>query len=256
MIRGLYTSGWSMIADNKRMDVIANNLANVNTVGYKKDKVINQSFPEVLTKRINDTQSRLNPSGNIGQMRLGSDIGEIFTYYTQGSLTSTENKLDLAIKNSDSSFFTVASLDENKEYYTRNGSFKLDTEGYLITEEGYRVMGLNGAIQLYGEDFSVSPDGTIVENGEVVDILLIKNFENTETLRKLGNNLIETTDETVEREFDGQVEQGYLEQSNVDIISEMVEMITVMRSYEANQKILQYQDSTLDRAVNEVGRLR
>jgi len=82
MIRGLYTSGWSMLANTKQMDVISNNLANVNTNAYKKDTVVYESFPEMLVKRINDSNSTDNPSGRVGGMHLGNDVGEVFTYYT------------------------------------------------------------------------------------------------------------------------------------------------------------------------------
>ncbi|HHW47943.1 MAG TPA: flagellar hook-basal body protein [Clostridiaceae bacterium] len=259
MLRGLYTSGWSMMANSKKMDIIANNLANVNTNAFKKDTVIFESFPEMLTKRINDTRSRLNPSGIVGTMELSSDVGEIFTYYNQGALTSTENRLDFAIKDSDSAFFTVQALDEEGnagEYYTRDGAFTLDENGRLMTMAGYAVLGENGHIYLSSDDFTVERDGTIVQNGEVVDRLLIREFTDTTTLRKVGLNLVARTDETQEREFTGQVQQGFLEQSNVNVVKEMVDMINVMRAYEANQKALQAIDGTLELAVNQVGAVK
>jgi len=248
-----------MMANSKKMDVIANNLANVNTNGYKKDTVVFESFPEVLTKRINDSGSRLNPSGIVGTMELSSDVGEVFTYYSQGTLAETGNKLDLAIKDSDSAFFTVLATDDEGnigEYYTRDGAFTLNENGQLMTTTGYAVLGENGLIYLTGDDFTVESDGTIVQNGEVVDRLLIREFTDTTTLRKFGLNLVERTDETQEKEFTGQVKQGYLEQSNVNIVKEMVDMITVLRAYEANQKALQAVDETLGLAVNEVGSVR
>jgi len=259
MIRGLYTSGWSMLALNKKMDVIANNMANVNTAGYKKDTVIFEAFPEILTKRINDTASSLNPSGRIGSMELSGDVGEVFTYYRQGQLIRTDNTFDLAIRDSGTAFFTLQSLDENgnaREYYTRDGQFSLNSGGRLVSSEGYGVMGENGPVLLKGDSFSVMEDGTIIQDGEAVDRLLIKDFANPGTLRKIGSNLAAATAETVEKDFDGTVEQGFYEQSNVDIVREMVDMITVMRAYEANQKMIQAHDSTLERAVNEVGNIR
>lgn len=260
MIRGLYTSGWSMLINSKKMDVISNNLANVNTNAYKKDTVIFESFPEMLTKRINDTMSRLNPSGNVGDMQLGSDVGEVFTYYNQGQVVETKENLDFAIQGDDSAFFTVGIDDGNGniiERYTRDGSFTLSPDGFLITKEGYPVMGENGPVQLQpGESFSVSPDGSVVQNGQVLDTLIIRSFTDATTLRKVGSDLVQTTDQTQERAFQGNVMQGYLEQSNVNIVREMVDMINVMRSYEANQKILQAQDGTLEKAVNEIGAVR
>lgn len=259
MIRGLYTSGWSMMANSKKLDIITNNLANADTNAYKKDMVIYETFPQVLTKRINDTTSPSNPSGNVGNMQLGSDIGEIFTNYEQGKMIKTDKNLDMSIQNSKSAFFTVGVPDREgniNEYYTRDGSFTINSEGRLVTKEGYQVMGQNGAVSINGDDFSVSEDGTIVQNGTVVDKLDIREFTDTTTLRKIGENLVEKTDATEEQPFNGIVSQGYLEGSNVNIIREMVDMITVMRSYEANQKLMQAHDNTLDKAVNEVGSLR
>jgi len=259
MIRGLYTSGWSMMALNKKMDVIANNLANVNTVAYKKDTVIFESFPEVLTRRINDTRSNLNPSGIPGTMELGSDVGEIFTYYKQGQLVRTGSSLDLAVRDSDTAFFTVQVERENGstiECYTRDGRFMLDSSGRLVTLEGHPVMGVEGPIYLYGGDFTVEDDGTIIQDGMIAARLLIREFANPESLRKYRDNLVVTTEETVEQDFTGNIAQGFTEQSNVNVIREMVHMITVMRSYEANQKIIQTLDGTLEKAVNEVGTVR
>lgn len=259
MIRGLYTSGWSMLAIQKKMDIISNNLANVNTTGFKKDTMVFESFPELLTKRINDTMSVANPSGIIGGMRLGNDVGEVYTYFSQGQLSNTGSRLDMAIRDSDSAFFSVLVPDaegNEKEYYTRDGSFILGPGNTLLTKDGYAVEGENGPIVLDDGDFSVEEDGSIVQNGEAVDKLLIKQFTDTKTLRKYGDNLLERTDQTEEEDFGGTVQQGFLEQSNVNIVREMVDMITVMRSYEANQKVLQAQDSTLEKAVNEVGSLR
>lgn len=259
MIRGLYTSGWSMMAIQKKMDVVSNNLANVNTNGFKKDTVIYESFPDMLTKRINDTRSYLNPSGVPGSMQLGNDVGEVFTYFTQGQLSKTDEKLDMALADSDKAFFTVRVNDGNgntKEYYTRDGSFTVGTGGRLLTKDGCEVMGQKGPIVLGSGDFTVQPDGTIVQNGKVVDKLAIKEFTDTKTLRKYGSNLVEKTNQTKEQNFTGTVQQGYLELSNVNVVNEMVDMITVMRSYEANQKILQAQDSTLEKAVNEIGAIK
>lgn len=259
MIRGLYTSGWSMMAIQKKMDVVSNNLANVSTNGFKKDTVLFEAFPDVLTKRINDTRSRLNPSGVPGQMQLGDDVGEVFTYFTQGQLNKTNNNLDMAIADSDNAFFSVrvtGTDGQAKEYYTRDGSFTLSSDGHLVTKDGYEVLGRNGPIVLKNGEFTVNSDGVVIQNGAEVDKLAIKEFTDATTLRKAGTNLIEATGQSQERAFTGTVQQGYLELSNVNVVKEMVDMISVMRSYEANQKILQAQDSTLEKAVNEIGAIK
>ena len=120
MIRSLYTSGWSMMANSKQMDVISNNLANANTNAYKRDNTIFEAFPGVLIKRINDTRSMLNPSGNIGSMNLSSDVGEIFTYYTQGQLVKSGSNFDLSIQDN--------SVDPNA---------KIKSEAFFKTSEVY-----------------------------------------------------------------------------------------------------------------------
>ncbi len=262
MIRGLYTSAWSMIANSKKMDVITNNMANVNTTGYKKDTVVFESFPDLLTKRINDTKN----SSNIGSMELSSDVGEIFTYFTQGQLNQTNNTLDIAISDDNTSaaaspaFFTIGVAvpsgdGEMKEYYTKDGSFVLNSNNQLATRDGNLVLGQNGPITLEPGAFSVDDKGNIVQNGTIVDTLKITQFVDGTKLRKFGDNLLENAGSETS-DFTGTVLQGFTEASNVNVIDEMVDMITVMRAYEANQKILQSQDSLLEKAVNEVGVVR
>lgn len=265
MIRGLYTSGWSMLANTKKLDVITNNMANVNTSAFKKDTVVFESFPDILVKRINDTRSPSNPSANVGTMQLSSDVGEVYTYYTQGQLLQTGSSYDFAISDDNAgteqspAFFTIGVInpDDNNlnQFYTRDGSFLLNSNNQLVTKEGYFVLGENGPITLQNGEFAVDDKGNIVQNGQKVDRLLITQFTDATQLRKYGENLIQnSSSETVD--FGGTVLQGYLEQSNVNVITEMVDMITVMRAYEANQKILQAQDETLGKAVNEVGAVR
>ena len=248
-----------MMALNKKMDVISNNMANVNTTAYKKDTVVFESFPEVLTRRINDMRSSLNPSGRVGTMELSSDVGEIFTHFKQGQLVRTDGKLDFAFRNSDTAFYSVYAPDAEgnmREYYTRDGQFTVDPEGRLVTKDGYEVAGEDGPIYLYEGEVIIEEDGTVIQNGEVAGKLIIREFANPETLRKFGSNMVEATEETQEVEFSGSVVQGFAEQSNVNIVREMVDMITVMRSYEANQKVIQTLDGTLEKVVNEVGAVR
>lgn len=258
MIRGLYTSGYSMLVESKRMDVIANNLANVDTTGFKKDTVSLQSFPELLTTKINDTKTPLNSTGSIGNMRLGMDIGDVSTYFTQGQLVQTGSPLDVSISNADNAFFTVAKQNQNniETYYTRDGSFVLNAEGILSTQNGEIVLGENGPIQLSGTDFKINSDGTVVQNKNVIDKLIITQFQDPKALTKFGSNLLTAPQTAPKSEFTGQLQQGYIEKSNVSTVKEMVNMITVMRSYEANQKMVQFQDSTLEKVINEVGVLR
>jgi len=254
MVRGLYTSGWSMLALNKKMDVLTNNLANVSTAGYKKDTVVLEGFPRLLAERLHDNTDGVARGVPVGELSFSNDVGEVYTYFSQGTLLKTDNSLDMSIRDEGRAFFTIA-VPGRGQFYTRDGSFKLNADGQLVTGKGYYVLGQNGIIQLNGSDFTVTEDGTIIQNGEIVDRLLITQFQNPQSLRKNGENLFSATPESVAEGFSGTVLQNYLEQSNAEAVREMVDMIALMRSYEANQRVISAIDDTLGKAVNEIGRV-
>lgn len=258
MLRGIYTSAMGLAIQDKKMDVISNNLANVNTNGYKRDTTVFETFDDVLTRRINDYFTPLNASGEIGDMQLSNDVGLVFTDYSQGQLIKTDNPTDLSITGSDKSFFVVEVPGESgtEERYTRDGAFTLDASGKLVTREGYEVKGTKGPIILTSDNFNINDKGEVIQDGNVVDNLMIKTFKDTANLRKMGDNLIKVEGETEEEDFKGKVVQGSLENSNINSIREMVDMITVVKAYEANQKVLRAQDETLGRAVNDIPSLR
>ncbi|NLY42865.1 MAG: flagellar hook-basal body protein [Clostridiaceae bacterium] len=257
MIRGLYISSVSMLKEQKKMDVISNNLANASTTAFKKDITVFQSFPEILTKRMNDRKNGEPYGAGIGTMRLGSDVVQVFTDYSQGTLMQTDRPTDISLKGDNSAFFVVSVPREDGmiEMYTRDGSWTLDSEGYLVTREGYRVAGEEGDIYLGTENFTVKEDGSIYVDDEYIDSLRIVSFIDTTSLLKYGENLVQAAEEAETRPFQGQVVQGYLENSNINPVEEMVDMIQVMRAYEANQKVINAYDDTLDKIINEVGRV-
>jgi len=256
-----------MLAHTRKMDVIANNLANVNTHGYKKETANFGTFPELMVRRIYDTYSHTNPTARTGMVELSSDIDQNFVYFNPGPSEWTEKTLDVAIDDWEGednasrarSFFTIQlnnPVDPGDAVrYTRDGAFVIGVDQLLRTHAGDLVMGVNGPIALEGEDFVITKNGTVIQDNAVVGQLRITGFEDPHTLRKVGGNYLKTTAESVERAFDGVLRQGYLEQSNVNVVSEMVDMIACMRAYEANQKMVWFIDSTLDKAVNEVGRV-
>ena len=254
MLRGLYTGWTGMVNEQKRLDVISNNLANADTLGYKQESVSSQSFDKLLTIKIRDgSQSYHNQA--IGTMSLGVKVGEV---YTQGSIRGTSSPLDLAL--SGSGFFTITTTNAKGETvtrYTRDGSFQLTKDGYLVDSQGNRVQGSGGDIQIdpNAKDITIDNSGRITVDGEVKDTLKIVDFENYDYILKTGDNLYRVVDGATETTSNASVLQGYTEQSNVNVVSEMVDMITVTRAYEANQKMIRSQDSMLEKAVNQVGRL-
>ncbi len=257
MIRGLYTSASGMLKGQKKMDIVSNNLANSSTTGYKKDIAISQSFKEILTKRMNDTKNGQPNNADIGKMSLGSDIIQVFTDYSQGTLVKTDSDTDVGIKNSTSAFFAVnvPYQGEDTEMYTRHGSLTINNDGYLVTEEDYEVLGLDGPIYLGTDNFMIQEDGSIYADNQYIDTLKVVEFENTDELIKYGQNLVIAEDDAKTKTFSGQIVQGFIEGSNVNTVEEMVEMINIMRSYEANQKVVKAYDDTLEKVINEVGKV-
>ena len=251
MIRGLYTSASGMLTEMTRNDVTANNLANVNTTGYKKDTAINSSFAEMLIHRVNDQKpTDISSRPAIGTLGTGAIVDEIVTVHEPGQLRETSNQLDMAIAGE--GYFVVQN--DNGTFYTRNGSFTIDSEGYLVTSQGDMVQGETGPVRLgNAESVSVDDSGNISVNGEPVGTLQLVTIPDPQELTKVGDTLF--TGGQAVNGIDGQVKQKFIEASNVNVINEMVNMITIMRAYEANQKIITSHDNTLGQAM-EVGRVR
>ncbi|OQY37349.1 MAG: flagellar biosynthesis protein FlgC [Spirochaetaceae bacterium 4572_7] len=245
MVRGLYTGASGMQAQLHRMDALSNNLANVNTTGYKKDTSVQKAFPELLLSRTNDSGVRRHPFGSsdsapiVGKLGTGVEYNESFTVFEQGSLQETTNPFDFALE--DKGFFTIDT--PYGERYTRNGSFTLGKEGMLLTKEGYPVMGENGPINIKKNNFMVK----------------IVGFEKDRHIKKLGSSLWGATEnsgaaEILMGESRPKVSQGFIEMSNVNPVYEMVNLITVNRAYEANQKVISSQDSMTGKLIDNVAR--
>ena len=255
MFRGLYTAYTGMLTQQQKMDGISNNLANVDTTGYKKDRMIQQSFDEILTYKLNDPEV---PQGeSIGKMSLGVKVSQVFTDFSQGSMKQTDNLLDVALQGE--GFFKVGEVNDQGSMdikYTRDGSFNISQNGQLVTKDGLFLLGEDDAsVQLGFEDFRVNNDGSIYQNEELMNKIQVVNFEDDQTLRKQGSSLFTTTDTSVIKEYEGTIVQGFLETSNVNTINEMIEMIATTRTYEANQKMIQTYDATMEKVVNSVGSL-
>ena len=256
MVRGLYTAYTGMLNQQYRMDTITNNLANSATTGYKKEGATSQSFDELMITKLRDSSEGFWDR-RIGQTTLGVKIGENFTDYTQGSFKTTDNTLDVALAGDgffEISFKNKAGVESLK--YTRDGSFALTKDGWLVTKDGDFVQGIGGNIQLDTQaEVRIDTTGRIFENGEVVDQIKVVDFEDYNYLRKYGENMYDLVDGGQVIASNANIEQGYIEASNVKVVDEMVTMITVARAYESNQKMIQTFDTMIEKAVNQVGRV-
>ena len=257
MVKGLYTAYTGMLNEQNRMDVLTNNLANAATTGYKKEGATSQSFDDVLGYKIKDT-SEYNLPKKMGVMNMGVKIGETYTDYSQGAFRETGNTFDLAL--SGDGFFAVEftnRVGETSTKYTRDGAFTLTQDGYLVTKDGDYVLDKNGAHIHMDPLAQVSIDrtGAIFVDGMHTQDVQVTNFQDLNYLSKYGENLYTPLEGATEIVTNAQVYSGYLEQSNVSVVNEMVQMISVSRAYETNQKIVQTMDDSLDKAVNDLGRL-
>lgn len=248
MLKGIYSSASGMMAEAVRTDVISNNLANVNTTGFKKDVAIEQSFRELLLHKIEGCE----PSRVVGGVGTGVDIVEISPLMDNGIHHLTGNKLDVALEGE--GFFVVDTA--AGERYTRDGAFFLNNEGYLVNVNGDYILGEQGRISIQPEqsvNIDIGTDGVITAGGMVIDRLRVVDFAAQDAVRKLGDSLW-VSDEQPVTAANTRVIQGSLEYSNVNAVSEMIDLITATRAYEMNQKMIQMQDATLDKVINEVGK--
>ncbi len=266
MWRGLYTAAAGMVTEMNRTDVISNNLANSNTTGYKKDRAIDREFEPMLLHRINDKDSTAadvttfkgfslgSQAPVVGTLGLGSYTAEIATDYAQGSMQTTGNPLDLAIAGD--GFFAVQTPQGVR--YTRNGNFYRAANGNLVTSRGQNVLDTRGrAITLPAgvADVQVGAKGEIYAEGNQVAQLQFVQFNDRRAVLKQGDSLYYTQNGARPQAATGDIQQGLLERSNSNTVSDMVELIANYRTYEAGSKAVTTQDTMLDKSVNEVGKL-
>ena len=245
MIRSLYTAATGMLAQQEKMDVLVNNITNIGTTGFKKDGLVTSAFESMLIQRIGDGSATA-----IGEMSLGTKIEQQYTDFTQGAMEQTDRELDFAL-NGDG-YFVISG--PKGTMYTRDGNFTVSFDGYLVTNDGNRVMGADGAIYVGSGSVALDESGNIAVDGTAAGTLRIVAFLDNTGLNKVGNNLYTTTQAPV-LPADMAVKQGWLEGSNVDMATEIVEMMSVNRTYEINQRIIKMLDETLEKTVNEVGRV-
>ncbi|VDB00968.1 Flagellar basal-body rod protein FlgF [Olavius algarvensis spirochete endosymbiont] len=267
MIRGLYTGASGMRAQEHRLNALSNNLANVDLNGYKRDISVHKAFPELLIRRFEDDGVFRFPAGSVdvaplvGKLGTGVEYNESYTVFEQGSLKVTENTFDLALD--DAGFFVIDTPQGLR--YTRNGSFWLGKEQILETKDGFPVFGEGGIIRISKDVVSIDKLGRIWEkdvgddDAELVDTIRVVGFPRRRYLQKQGTSFwTDNENSGFARNLEGAdrpgVLQGFLESSNVNPVTEMVNMIEVNRAYEANQKVVLTHDSLLNRLISQAAR--
>lgn len=275
MFRGFYSVASGMIAQQRKTEMLTNNMANANTPGFKAEQSSIRSFPEMLMSNTKSTYIpsehgfSLNGRSAVGPISTGVYLQETLPSFIQGQLLETQLPTDVALINgrlpideetgiSSAVFFTLEN-ESGTELYTKNGNFALDAAGFLVNPSGFYVLDSGGErIQLQNDDFEVTNNGMILENNDVVATLGISFAERPDTLMKVENGLFATEDgENLEAAAGASysMQQGFLEGSNVDPAKTMTDMLTAYRAFEANQKVLQAYDRSMEKTVNEVGRV-
>lgn len=258
MVKGLYTAYTGMINEQNRMDVLSNNMANVTTVGYKKEGATSQSFDEVLDLKIKDSTAGYNLATREGYNSRGVKIGENYVDWSQGGFRITGNTYDLALGGN--GFFAVEFTNKSGETstkYSRAGEFQLNNAGNIVTHEGDYLLDTAGRHITVDplKETTIDRQGRVMQDGRTIATIQVQDFENYDYLKKYGETYYEPIEGARFKNADGQIYSGYLEASNVSTVTEMVNLITISRQYESNQKVIQTIDSTLEKAVNQVGRV-
>lgn len=256
LIKGLYTAGSGMMLQMAKQDIISNNIANVNSAGYKKSVAVSQAFPNMLMARMGENEKTAYatytplPMKTIGGLGTGAVLGGVYTDFAIGNFKNTEITTDFAIGNEEG-FFVVET--PQGEAFTRDGEFKLTSEFILTDKNGYPVLDIyDDYIYLDSDDISVDSNGIITMDGDELTQFKIVSFADKDELDKIGSNLLRTDVNYNELE-NPDIVQGFIEESNVNVVQEMVTLISVVRNYEALQKVVQSEDEMTQIAIDKVG---
>ncbi|SDB37865.1 MULTISPECIES: flagellar hook-basal body protein [unclassified Butyrivibrio] len=285
MVKGLYTAYTGMINEQSRMDIETNNLANVNSTGFKEERTVSRSFRDLLGLKIKDYSDAPWTARRLGLMNPGVKLAGSYTNFEQGALRHTEQKFDLALNNGlpnvdadqvndnmtagGNAFFATSFASDDPDgggqliKYTRDGNFTLTVDGYLVTSEGNNVLDVNNnPIQIDPlADTTILQDGRIIQNQNVVATVQVASFDSPQFLQRYQDNAFIIGDggaqvvSTTAEAANATVNQGYLESSNISVVNEMTNIITIQRNYDTNAKAMQAEDDTLDIAVNQLGRI-
>ncbi|RSL28870.1 flagellar hook-basal body protein [Salibacterium salarium] len=276
MLRGFYGAASGMLTQQRKTEMLTDNISNINTPGYKEDQSSNRTFPEMLIQAQNSDQIPGGGSTPIGELATGVYMQDRTQNFSQGDLQETGNQTDIALWQNDlpenedgeqgALFFTVTN-EAGEERYTRNGNFTVDGEGFLTTSSGNYVLGEDGdPLEVGNENFTATEDGILTnEDGEDVGQIDIAYAENANDLVKEGGGLLRLEVEDGEAEelpsaigndaVGYQLNQGSIERSNVDPNQTMTQLMSSYRTFESNQRMLQAYDQSMQRAANDIGRL-
>lgn len=248
MIPGLYSAATGMMAEESRQAVIANNVANAATPGYKRQAPVTLGFKMVFSKAMRSPfywEAQTAPGGGVKMVETYPNLGT-------GPLSETGNPLNVAL--SGPGFISVQT--PRGERFTRSGDFTIDADGQLATAEGYKVQSVEGTpIGVRGARVTIGTDGVVTVDGAPAGTIRLMEFEKPERLVREGNNLYLASPEVLARSaraVDTETRQSYLEMSNVNLPSEMIQMIAGSRIYEANQRVIQAFDTTIGQLIEQV----
>ncbi len=244
MNSGLYSALSGSVAAMKRMDVISNNLANVNTPGYKKDKML---FESMLAGAVNPPA--------VAQASTADPLLQresVFVDYSAGTVVQTGNALDLAI---DGDGFFVVQTPQGR-VYTRQGNFRLAADGTLVTSDGFPVMGQNAPIRIQGGHVEVDSKGVVTVDGTAAGTISVVDFPKPYRLTRVSSaGFVPQNAQVTPQPAAGGVSQGHLESSNVETITEMLQMIETNRYYDTCQRVIKGFDDMTGKAANDLGKL-
>lgn len=257
MLRGIYTSTSAMLELQARQTALTNNMANINTVGYKAENLYSKSFDEIMLSNKDKYVGGEAKTQKLGGLSLGVRIDETLTDYSQGDISFTGNNTDFALLSD--GFFAVEGRDGN-EFYTRAGVFKVDVDGTLVTTAGYKVLGRNlntnnvEPIMVGNSNVGFDSENNILLDGQPAYKFKIVGFEDTLSLERSSENVFTGKDAMEINQYS--VKQGYKEASNVDLIKSTIDLTTNLRAFEANQSVVKALDSTLNLIANDIGAVR
>lgn len=245
MFSGFYSAASGMLMNQRRLNMISNNMANQNTPGYQARKLVGTTFEDELVRQQNGQNTQIGKGTPI------SIVAEEAIDFTAGSYDTTNRSFDAAIYGN--GFFTVQ--DGDTAYLTRNGNFDRDTEGYLILPGVGRVAGSQGPVQVGGGNFSIGPTGAVYNaDGNMIDLLQIVEPADYNNLEVNNNGMYTVTDGQTNRVYP-RIQQGVLEKSNVNVSKEMTDAMDVQRAFQSCGKALSIIDQMNQKTASEIGKL-